>query len=88
MRILIIAALLALCAVTGCGDRPLTVTAECKSYVACFEATGGTRGSLDTTYGDKGSCWMSTDSAADSCTAACKAALASLKTANPDAGCM
>lgn len=88
MRILIIAVLLALCAV-GCDcGRVIMGSTECDAYIACFEKTGGTKGSLDATYGASGSCWMGSGAQADSCSAACKNALAMLKGANPDAGCL
>lgn len=70
----------------ACGGGP-TQSPECKAYVTCYEATGGTKGSLDSSYGPMGTCWTTTTAAADSCTSACKTALASLQSAYPDAGC-
>ena len=71
----------------ACSSGP-SQSAECKAYVTCYEATGGTKGSLDSSYGTMGTCWTTTTTAADSCTAACKSAISSLKTAYPDAGCV
>jgi hypothetical protein len=80
------AAALSLVAI-ACGPGTPSQSAECKAYVTCYEATGGTKGSLDSSYGTMGSCWSTTSAAADSCTSACKTALASLQSAYPDAGC-
>jgi hypothetical protein len=77
---------LSLIAIAACGGGP-SQSAECKAYVTCYEATGGTKGSLDSSYGAMGTCWTTTTAAADSCTSACKTALASLQSAYPDAGC-
>ena len=60
---------------------------ECKNYVACLEKTGTSTTSLKDTYGEKGSCWTTGGTTADTCTSACKTALDSLKTGYPDAGC-
>lgn len=60
---------------------------ECAAYVACYEMTGGTPGSLDSSYGRNGTCWIINDVASQSCTAACKSAIQSLRSAYPDAGC-
>jgi hypothetical protein len=60
---------------------------ECKDYLACAEKTKTGSQSLTDTYGDKGTCWTTGGATADSCTAACKSALSSLKTGYPDAGC-
>lgn len=60
----------------------------CTAFVSCYERTGGTVGSLDSTYGPKGTCWRATSpSVAESCTAACASALSSLRSQFPDAGC-
>ena len=60
---------------------------DCKAYVTCYEATGGTRGSLDSTYGTMGTCWTTTSQAADNCLRVCKEQLAAVAMAHPDAGC-
>jgi hypothetical protein len=60
---------------------------ECAAYVACYEKTGGTPGSLDSTYGKQGTCWTTSPAASQSCTAACKTAVASLQAAFPEAKC-
>lgn len=69
----------------GSGQSAQSV--ECKAYVGCYEATGGTRGSLDSTYGPSGACWSTTSAAANACTSACKTAIVSLMSAYPNAGC-
>ena len=71
----------------ACGGSAPGQSAECKAYVTCYENTGGTKGSLNASYGPMGTCWTTTQAAADSCTAACKMALTSLNPAHPDAGC-
>ena len=78
---------LSLITVAACGGGGGGQSAECKAYVTCYEATGGTKGSLDASYGSSGTCWMTT-ATGDSCTAACKSAITSLKSAYPDAGCV
>lgn len=83
VRILIAVVLLG----TGCagvGDRG----PECKAYVTCYEATGGVKGALDSTYGTMGTCWTTTDQAADTCKRACDLAIKDLQRAFPDAGCV
>ena len=82
------AAVLSMAVIAACGPSTPPQSAECKAYVTCYEKTGGTKGSLDSSYGAMGSCWSTTTTAADACTAACKSAIASLKTAYPDAGCV
>lgn len=62
-------------------------TAPCTQYVACFEATGGVKGALDTTYGPMGMCWTTTTAAASACCHYCGTALEDLRRAHPDAGC-
>ncbi len=79
-------AVVSLITVAACGPGGSSQSAECKAYVTCYESTGGTKGSLDSSYGGSGTCWM-TSSTADSCTAACKSAITSLKAVYPDAGC-
>ncbi len=70
----------------ACGGGASQST-ECKDYVACYEKTGGTKGSLDSSYGAMGTCWSTTTAAATACTDACKSATAALKSAYADAGC-
>ena len=78
---------LSLLTVAACGGG-VSQSTECKDYVACYEKTGGTKGSLDTTYGASGTCWSTgVQTTADSCTATCKSSLAATKTSYPDAGC-
>ena len=74
-------------AFAACGGGTPPQSTECKDYVTCYEATGGTKGSLDLSYGEKGSCWSTTTAAATACTDACKSAEAALKSAYADAGC-
>lgn len=86
----VISVLTSLAAITfaaGCSPPLDYSPAVCSRYVACFEMTGGTKGSLDTTYGPMGSCWTTTDAAAEACEVACKTALPSLREEYPDAGC-
>ena len=79
---------LSLITAAACGSSTSAQSKECKDYITCFEKTGGTKGAQDTTYGPSGTCWSTgVVATADSCTAACKAANAALKTSNPDAGC-
>ena len=59
----------------------------CKSYMTCFEATGGLKGSLDSTYGASGSCWSMTTQRADECRKTCVDELNALIRKFPDAGC-
>ena len=60
---------------------------QCRSYIACYERTGGAVGSLDSSYGPSGTCWTTSAAAAQACTNACGQALPALKSAYPDAGC-
>ena len=71
----------------GCSAAPQQIT-SCKSYIACYETTGGTKGSLDTTYGVSGSCWSTTPEAASACEKTCKSGFDALVMAHPDAGCV
>ena len=61
--------------------------ANCKAYVTCFEATGGTKGTLDSSYGPMGSCWTAAPERAQSCDDACVEAQNALIADFPDAGC-
>jgi len=58
----------------------------CKDYIACFERTGGAKGSIDPSYGPTGTCWITPMDAA-SCAANCTIALNVARTSYPDAGC-
>ncbi len=58
----------------------------CNSYVTCFEATGGTKGQLDSTYGASGTCWTTT-ARTNECLATCVSELNALAAKFPDAGC-
>jgi hypothetical protein len=59
-------------------------SAECKKYLACTEAVSpGSSSTLESSYGPNGACWSNGGQAADLCTSACTAALASAKTQNP-----
>jgi len=79
---------LSLITVAACGGGGTAQSTECKDYVACYEKTGGTKGSLDASYGSAGTCWSTGVAAtAESCTATCKSGLATLKTSFADAGC-
>lgn len=86
--------LLAVWGLAGCGGDRVCLSGpcprqsqSCKDYVDCFVATGGTRGSLDTSYGPRGTCWTVNQAVVDSCSSACASALLMLKMAFPDAGC-
>jgi hypothetical protein len=61
---------------------------DCKDYVACSYKTGVAPGSLDSTFGANGSCWM-TSSSSDNCTLACRSANNYFKSSGvgADAGC-
>jgi hypothetical protein len=79
---------LSLLTVAACGSGGGGQSTECKDYIACYEKTGGTKGSLDSTYGAMGTCWSTGVAAtAESCTSTCKSSLATTKTSYPDAGC-
>ena len=87
-------ALFALLLFVGCGGERLclsgpcpTQSAACRDFITCFNLTGGTSGSLDSTYGPKGTCWTSNQNVVNACTEACTSALASEKVSFPDAGC-
>jgi len=68
---------------SGCGVKLSTSQSpSCKKYLTCYDKALGTT-SLDSTYGSTGTCWASTQAVADSCTAACTAALPSMKTSFP-----
>jgi hypothetical protein len=58
-------------------------TADCRAYIACYEKTGGTKGSLNPTFGLNGTCWMSGAEPADQCATACTTSLARLLELNP-----
>lgn len=73
---------------SGCGFAGDQTAPFCKVYTTCYEATGGTKGSLDSLYGSMGTCWTTTQQAADTCTAECRARLAALQKMFPDAGCV
>lgn len=78
MKKILFAGLVAV-ALTACGDGG-GQSDECKNYIACAEAvTPGTKASLENTYGEDGTCWSTTDLAADACTAACTTAFDALK---------
>lgn len=73
-------------AVLACGAPAQNPSPECKAYVRCYEATGGSR--LDADYTESwGTCWTTTQAARDACTSACTSALEALDRAYPDAGC-
>ncbi len=59
---------------------------ECKDYIACFERTGGAKGSIDSSYGPMGTCWtLAMDGL--SCASNCTIALNAARATYPDAGC-
>lgn len=67
---------------TACGPGQ---TDACKKYVACQTAIDATAGaSVETGYGANGTCWKSTQAAADACDTACTAAVSSLASQYPD----
>jgi len=63
----------------GCGGGGVSQAVECKDYLACNMALGNSNSSLDASYGASGTCWSTTQAAADSCKAACVSADSSLK---------
>ena len=71
------------------GAPPVTQSTDCQDYINCFEKTGGTKDSLESAYGPMGSCWSTTQTAADKCTSSCKAANDDYKSngIGADAGC-
>ena len=74
------------CVAGVCENRPLQAP-ECKAYVDCSNITVGPMPSIEAVYGAMGTCWTTTQAAAEACTTGCKAGLAGLKVAYPDAGC-
>jgi len=72
------------CTAGQCGGLSPQST-SCKKYVSCYEATGGTFGSLASTYGTNGTCWTNTAATANACTEACISALSALRSAHPNA---
>ncbi len=56
---------------------------NCGRYLACVAKFTGSSASLDSTYGQSGTCWMDTR-AAESCDIKCKMSLAAFPS---DAGC-
>ena len=77
---------LVLAAGGACGGGRGGQSQECRDYIACYARVGGT-GSLEQTYAAGGSCWSGGAALADSCTAACRSTLATLKASYPGAGC-
>lgn len=65
---------------TGCAPEP--PSAACEKYVECQEhfdeVTGNETTGIQETYGEGGTCWQNAETA-DSCTAACENANASLR---------
>ncbi len=59
---------------------------ECLEYVKCSEATGTVKGSLDSRFGQGGSCWVGGKDH-DVCTEQCRVELDLLAVTRPDAGC-
>lgn len=58
----------------------------CADYLACAaEVDPATFATLGSTYGPDGDCWTQGDAYADTCTAACEAAVEALATAYPEA---
>ena len=81
---------LSLITAAACGGGGGGQSTECKNYILCYEKTGGTKGSLDSSYGASGSCWSTGVAAsAEACTTACKSANDSYKSTGQgaDAGC-
>lgn len=82
-----LAALVALASLlSACGSGPCQCT-DCKAYVTCWEVVGGMKGALDSTYGPMGTCWTTTQAAADRCVVDCREGVKVLQRAYPDAGC-
>ena len=70
---------------TACGVKQ---SDDCKNVLACQTAlklTGTAAPLKDTDHGASGTCWTKTQTEADACTTVCKAALATIKTANATA---
>ena len=59
---------------------------NCRNYIRCYEATGGMKGALDSSYGASGACWQNSTTA-ETCIDDCLHKLTMLRAANPDAGC-
>ncbi len=61
---------------------------DCKNYVACYEKTGGTKGSLDASFGASGTCW-SVSTTTETCNTTCKTQIDLYKSngTGADAGC-
>jgi hypothetical protein len=71
--------------VCSCGPGPERAT-WCNDYLACDAKTLKTAG-VEATYGEMGTCWTTTQAAADACINACHSVLDSLKQQYLDAGC-
>jgi hypothetical protein len=64
---------LALLFAAGCGGQSV----ECKKYLECANAVlEGAGDALNSKYGAQGSCWSTSQEAADACTRTCKSAVA------------
>ncbi len=70
------------CVNGACGGS-VSQSAACQKYVSCYVASGGTAGSLDSSYGPNGTCWTAGQATATACTDACVQASAALKSAYP-----
>lgn len=76
------------CTAAGqCGGLVSLPTPDCKAYIKCASlVTPSSVPTLEASYGPSGGCGAS-PATTDACNSGCKAALVSLKTAYPDAGC-
>lgn len=87
-KLAIIFASLGVMGLMACGP---VQSAECAAYLACQEAVDteagtDTAGSLDSSYGEGGTCWSTSAEAATACTDACVTAQDANATAYPDIG--
>ncbi|MDP1827395.1 MAG: hypothetical protein Q8L48_29265 [Archangium sp.] len=72
----------AVLALSACNPAP---SADCVKYLACTEAVSpGSAAALKGAYDTGGTCWTTGTATADTCTAACKAAVASLASSSPN----
>ncbi len=67
--------------------RSIAQPQSCIAYVRCYEATGGIKGSLDSSYGPMGTCWTTTEMRYWDCADECVALQTDRIAMHPDAGC-
>ncbi len=82
MKKIVFAAVAAL-SLVACGGG-IAQSEECKTMIACYDAAGNTTTDWSASYGPSGTCWTTTQVAADACTSTCETANTNNKTVYPD----